>query len=64
MKKERVCFSETLTSTYASTLRRNPEEQHHHEVKVYGGCGNIGVTDTIRFGLGANNVALITFVLA
>jgi hypothetical protein len=51
MKKERV-------------LRRNPEEQHLHEVKVYGGCGNIGVTDTIRFGLRANIVARITFLLA
>jgi hypothetical protein len=27
---ETVCFSETLLSTYESTRRHNPEEQHRH----------------------------------
>jgi hypothetical protein len=30
MKMETVCFSETLVSTYESTRRHNPEQQHHH----------------------------------
>jgi hypothetical protein len=30
LKMEAVCFSETLVSTYKSTRRYNPEEQHRH----------------------------------
>jgi hypothetical protein len=30
LKMETVCFSETLVSTYKSTRRYNPEEQHRH----------------------------------
>jgi hypothetical protein len=29
LKMEKVYFSETLVSTYESTRRHNPEEQHH-----------------------------------
>jgi hypothetical protein len=28
LKIDTVCFSETLASTYKSTRRHNPEEQH------------------------------------
>jgi hypothetical protein len=28
LKMEGVCYSETLVSTYESTRRHNPEEQH------------------------------------
>jgi hypothetical protein len=28
--KETVCFSETLVSSYESTRRQNPEQQHRH----------------------------------
>jgi hypothetical protein len=30
LKMETACFSETLVSTYKSTQRYNPEEQHRH----------------------------------
>jgi hypothetical protein len=30
LKKERVCLSETLVSSYESTRHHNPEEQHCH----------------------------------
>jgi hypothetical protein len=30
LKKETVCLSGMLVSTYESTRRQNPEEQHRH----------------------------------
>jgi hypothetical protein len=35
LKKEAVCFSETLVSTYETTRRHNPEEQRRHYRNVF-----------------------------
>jgi hypothetical protein len=43
MKMEAVCYSETLVSTYKSTRRYNPEDQHSTKLDCYGASFNISV---------------------
>lgn len=35
LKAKKVCFSETLTSTYDSTRRQNPQEQQFYVKSVF-----------------------------